>query len=287
MKTAIIGSNGQLGSDLTQAFKAGGGEVFPLTHADIEVSDMDSVTQVLRALQPNLIVNTAAMHNAEKCEADPERAYRVNAIGTRNLAITGNELDAVLVHLSTDYVFNGAKETPYEEQDLAQPLNAYGESKLAGEEFVQTTAKRYFVVRTSGLYGSSPCRGKGGQNFVQRMLRMAQETGKVRVVNDETITPTHTVELAAVIAALAQTDSYGLYHATAEGQCTWFDFARKIFQFTGTQVVLEAAGADEFPSKTRRPKYSVLENAALKKIHLNFFQPWESGLRNYLAVETP
>lgn len=284
MKICIIGSNGQLGADLVRMFSFGQGEVFALTHEDIEISNLDSVAKCLKRLRPGLVVNTAAMHNVEQCEAEPRRAYAINTLGARNLATIVNDFgeDCALINISTDYVFDGIKREPYEEKDAARPLNVYGATKLAGEEFVKSIARRYFLVRTAALYGRSPCRGKGGQNFTQLMLRLARERGRVRVVDEETTTPTYTAELARQILVLSRTDAYGLYHATAEGSCTWFQFAKAVFELTETNVSLEVASPDEFPSKAPRPAYSVLENKALKHLRINQFRPWQWGLLMYL-----
>ena len=284
MNVAIIGANGQLGSDVADAFQQNGDTVFPLTHTEIELSNLDSVAKCLGGIRPQLIVNTAAMHHVEKCEQEPEKAFAVNGLGSRNLAIQARELSAVLMHVSTDYVFDGAKGAPYEEQDAPRPLSVYGNTKLAGEYFVRAAAPKHFVLRTSALYGKRPCRAKGGLNFIELMLKLARERGEVKVVNNEFITPTATDELAKQIVALSRSDAYGLYHATAEGKCSWYEFAAKIFEFTGTQVTLKAAGPNEFPAKVSRPHYSVLENRALKSRNLNVFRPWVEGLQQYLEL---
>jgi dTDP-4-dehydrorhamnose reductase len=229
-------------------------------------------------------VNTAAMHNVDKCEQDPRKAYAVNGVGSRNLAQVANDLGALLVHVSTDYVFDGNKKAPYEETDAPLPLNVYGNTKLAGEYYVRSIAKRHQVVRTSGIYGTEPCRAKGGLNFVELMLKVAHEKGIVRVVDDEFVSPTFTAEIAEQMVALSRSDLNGLFHGTAEGSCSWFEFAREIFALTGTKVILEAAAPGEFPAKVPRPKYSVLENRALKSHGLNRFRPWQEGLRRYLDV---
>ncbi len=282
MRVAVIGANGQLGSDVARAFKRQEDEVCPLTHAEIELKTLDSVSKTLRALGPQVVVNTAAMHHVENCEREPETAYAVNAIGTRNLALIAQDLKAVLIHVSTDYVFDGVKRKPYEEQDAPRPLNVYGNSKLAGEYFARSIAERHFVLRTSALYGASGCRAKGGLNFVQLMLKLAKERDEIRVVDSEVVTPTWTAELAGQIAVLSRCDCYGLYHATAEGSCSWFQLAEAIFSQNGTRANLVAAAPDEFPAKVSRPKYSVLENRALKNVGLNQFESWQNGLRRYL-----
>ena len=283
MKVAVLGANGQLGSDVIHSFQGQGDEVQALTHSDIEVASLDAVSRCLREIRPQVVVNTTAMHHVENCEREPENAFAVNGLGARNLALISRELGAVLMHVSTDYVFDGNKNSPYEEQDAPRPLNVYGNTKLAGEYFVRCTTDRHFVLRTSAIYGKHPCRAKGGLNFVELMLKLARERGKVRVVDSEFVTPTPTRELAQQIVALSRSDCYGLYHATAEGSCSWYEFAREIFTLTNTQVNLEVAGPDEFPAKVPRPKYSVLENRALNGCHLSVFRPWQDGLREYLG----
>jgi dTDP-4-dehydrorhamnose reductase len=289
MKVAIIGANGQLGGDLVLAFSQKGDTVSSMTHTDIEVTDLNSVSSALRKVQPDVIVNTAAMHHVENCEREPEKALVVNAVGPRNLAVVARDLSAVLMHVSTDYVFDGSKGSPYVEEDTPLPLSAYGISKLAGEHFIRCLADKYFVIRTSGLYGKSPCRAKAGLNFVELMLKLAKERSEVRVVDCEMITPTSTVELANQMVVLSRSDCYGLYHATGEGSCSWYQFAYEIFAVTGTPANLTVAAPNEFPAKVARPKYSVLENRALKNRGLNIFKTWQEALHNYLGrrVKSP
>lgn len=282
MKAAVVGANGQLGSDVVLALDGAGYETIPLTHEQIELSDIQSVADVLQSIQPAIVVNTAAMHHVEKCESDPGRAHLVNAIGVRNLAMVTRDLGTALVHISTDYVFDGTKQTPYIEGDEACPLNVYGNSKLSGECYARTINPRHFVLRTSALYGRQPCRAKGGLNFVELMLKLAREKGEMSVVDSERVSPTATAELAQEIAVLSKTDAYGLYHATAEGSCSWYEFAREILSTTGVAANLKVASAGQFPAKVPRPQYSVLENAGLKGASLNRFTPWQSGLRRYL-----
>lgn len=284
MNVAIIGANGQLGADAVAAFANNGDTVRALTHADIEISDLHSVSRALEQIEPQVVVNTAAMHHVENCEREPEKAFGINAIGARNLALVSRGLGAVLMQISTDYVFDGRKGAPYVEDDNPLPLNAYGITKLAGEHFVRSTTERHFVIRTSGLYGKSPCRAKGGLNFIELMLRLARERGEVRVVDSEMITPTSTAELAQQLVRLSRSTRYGLYHATGEGCCSWYEFAREIFALTGSKVQLRAAAPGEFPAKVPRPKYSVLENQALKIQGLNIFGSWKVALQSYLAA---
>ena len=238
MKITVIGANGQLGSDVVKAFALAGDEVFSLTHTDIDLASMDSVGARMQGIRPDVVVNTAAMHHVENCEKDPALAFAVNGIGARNLAMAAKEVNATVIHVSTDYVFDGAKRSPYEEEDVPNPLNVYGNTKLAGEHFVRSMADKHFVVRTSAIYGKSPCRAKGGLNFIELMLKLARERGEVKVVDSEFVTPTSTVEIAKQIFALSRSDAYGLYHATAEGSCSWHEFAKEIFALTKTPVKL-------------------------------------------------
>ncbi len=284
IKTVVIGGNGQLGTDCVAAFQKADHEVISLTHQDMELASENSVRGALSPLKANLVINTAAMHNVEGCEASPLEAFAVNAVGVRKLALLANELNFTLIQISTDYVFDGLKGTPYRECDAARPLNAYGNSKLAGELFVQTIAEKYFVVRVSAMYGLSPCRAKGGNNFVKLMLKLAKERDEVRVVDNEFISPTYTPDIAKQLLALSQTDAYGLFHATSSGSCSWHEFAEQIFSLSGKGVKLLSAAAGELSKKVPRPKYSVLENARLQALGLDVMPDWRDALQRYLAV---
>jgi dTDP-4-dehydrorhamnose reductase len=283
MKVAVIGGNGQLGRDVGLAFADEGHAVTNLTHQEIEVSSLASVREALGALRPELVVNASAFHHVEKCEADPALAFAVNGIGTRNLGQITEETGAALMHVSTDYVFDGHKNAPYTEEDAPAPLNVYGNTKLSGEFFARSTNPRHFVVRTSAIYGENPCRAKGGLNFVELMLKLSKERKELRVVDDEFVSPTPTAQLARQLVVLSRSSDYGLYHATSEGSCSWFEFAATIFELTNTHIRLEPARPGEFPAKVPRPKYSVLENQALKSKSLNAFTHWKQGLESYLA----
>lgn len=283
MKVAILGANGQLGCDVAAAFRRREHQVAEFTHDHVEVTSLESVRNALGNFQPDLVINTAAFHNVEKCEADPDRAYAVNAAGAQNLAQVTQSLGSRLMHLSTDYVFDGKKQSPYLENDPALPTNIYGMSKLAGENFVRALNPRHFVVRVSAIYGAHPCRAKGGLNFVELMLKLSREREVIRVVADEFVTPTPTLQIAEQLEVLSGTSEYGLYHATAEGSCSWYEFARAIFDISGSTVRLDRAEPGEFPTKVPRPKFSVLENAALKQKSLNVFTHWKNGLTDYLA----
>jgi dTDP-4-dehydrorhamnose reductase len=284
MKVAVLGANGQLGHDTCAAFVRNGDEVAALSHEDVELTSPASLESALGDCNPEFVVNTAAMHHVEKCEADPATAYAVNAMGAKHAAHWIKQAGARIAYISTDYVFDGRKAEPYTEWDVPAPLNAYGITKLAGEHFTSSTVAEHFVLRVSAIYGLHPCRAKGGLNFVELMLKLSRERDRLRVVDDEFVTPTPATQIADQLVALSRSDKYGTYHATAEGACSWYEFAREIFRRTDTHVRLEKAEPGEFPAKVQRPKYSVLENRALKLAGLNVFKDWRDGLSTYLEA---
>lgn len=283
MKVAIIGSNGQLGSDLMEVFSAKH-EVIALNHSDIEVADIDSVKTVLTSVKPQVVINTSASHNVPLCEQNPDQAFAINGKGPLNLARVCSDIDAKLVHYSTDYVFDGNKQKPYVETDYCNPLNVYGITKLSGEHAVLNYATRPYVVRVSGIYGKVPCRAKGG-NFVTTMQKLAKEKPEVKVVNDEVLTPTPTKAIAENTLSLVTTDAYGLFHMTCEGQCSWYEFAKAIWDTLGLKTPLYSASVKDFPLVVKRPFYSVLENHHLNKIGINNMPNWKDALVQFLKAE--
>jgi dTDP-4-dehydrorhamnose reductase len=283
MKIALIGANGQLGSDLAKVLRPDH-DLIPLTHADIEITDRASVEAMLQTRRPDLVMNMAAFHKVDACEEQVELTFAVNTYGVRNLALACHAYGAALLHMSSDYVFGGDKTraTPYVETDSPAPINVYGVAKLAGEYFVRYLMDRYFILRVTGLYGVAGSSGKGG-NFVELMLRLAKEGKPIRVVDDQCMTPTYTIDLARQIAALIEAQHYGLYHATSQGSCTWHEFAAEIFRQSGLASNLSKAKTGDFGEKATRPAYSVLENQALQSIGLDRMRPWQEALAAYLA----
>lgn len=283
MKVALIGANGQLGSDLAKVVFARGHDLVPLTHADIEVTDAASIEAVMRRYEPDAVLNMAAFHKVDVCEEEVEKTFAVNVYGVRNLALACRARGATLVHMSTDYVFGGdeTRTTPYLETDAPAPINVYGVSKLAGEHLVRYLLERHFIFRVTGLYGVAGSSGKGG-NFVELMLRLAREGKDIRVVDDQRLTPTYTVDLAQQIAAVIETEHYGLYHATSQGDCTWYEFAAEIFRQSGLGPNLGRAKTGDFGEKATRPAYSVLENRALQGIGMDVMRSWQEALGAYL-----
>ncbi len=280
MRVLLIGAGGQLGSDLVKALAHE--DLIALTHGDIEVCDPASVRAAMQSYAPQVVINTAAFHRVDDCEREPERAFAVNALGVRNVALVCKEQGCVLLHLSTDYVFDGHKGSAYDESDAPRPINAYGISKLAGEFFIRYLLDKYYIVRTSGLYGVAGSSGKGG-NFVELMLRLAREGKEIKVVNDQTLSPTYTVDLAQALARLIHTERYGLYHITNSGACSWYQFAAKVFELAGVPARLEPTTTAAFGAVARRPTYSVLAHKALLAAGLSEMRSWSAALAAYLA----
>jgi dTDP-4-dehydrorhamnose reductase len=282
MKIAVIGADGQLGSDLVKALR--GDELIPLYYPGFDITEPAAARRTLREIRPDTVINTAAFNRVDEGEDEPWTAFRLNALAVRELSQAARELGFCLVHFSTDYIFDGRKGSPYVEDDAPNPLSVYGVSKLAGEYFVRALLDRFFLVRTCGLYGAAGSKEKG-YNFVDRVISLAGEGKTVRVVDDQWVTPTSTAELAERLSALIRTDRYGLYHLTNEGACTWYEFAREIFSLLGREVRLEPIDSRAQGAKARRPRFSVLENRRAKEIGLPDFSPWREALRDYLKVK--
>ena len=283
MKIAVIGANGQLGTDLMEVLAANH-DVIGLNHNDVEITDIDSVKRVLSAIAPDLVLNTAAYHIVPEAEKFPDKAFTTNGAAVLNLAKISHDLNIRFLHYSTDYVFDGKKQQPYTEDDSPGPLNVYATTKLAGEYFALNYSDKSYVVRVSGIYGKVPCRAKGG-NFITTMVKLAKEKPEVRVVNDEILTPTPTYWIAKNTEALIKTDKYGLYHMSCEGEVSWYEFAKVIWDTLGLKTPLYAASVNDFPLVVKRPFYSVLENKNLNKIGINMMPEWKNSLKDFLKEE--
>jgi len=285
VKVAVTGANGQLGTDLCRALH--NFDVVSLTHADIEIADMTSVKKVMLKHKPAVIINTAGYVRVDDCEDERDKAFSVNALGARNVAVVAQELGARLIHLGTDYVFGGDeshKNNPYTEFDVPAPLNTYGRSMLAGEDFVRHLCCRHFIVRTSGLYGIAGSSGKRG-NFVETMLKRARERDELRVVDDQVLSPTYTRDLAHKIAQLILTEYYGIFHITNRGACSWYEFAVEILKQAGLRSPIIPITSDQFPRKARRPHFSVLDNYHLRLLSTDDMRPWQEALKDYLTAK--
>jgi len=285
MKVLIIGAEGQLGQDLCAVFADT--EVHRAGRDRLDIVDAAAAEALItHEVRPDLVINTAAAHNVPVCEQEPALAFAVNATGSRNLAMACKAAGARLVHVSTDYVFGDGGTKPYVESDLPRPLNVYAASKVAGEHLIASVLDEHLIVRTAALYGNAPCRAKGGRNFIGTMLHLAATRPEVKVVTDEISTPTWTLALARQIRLLAEKGEPGLYHATCQGACSWFEFAQAIFEETGTKVTLSPTTSAAFQSPVRRPAYSVLENKHAQDQGLDIMPPWREALKDYLAIRT-
>ncbi len=275
-KIIVTGCNGQLGRAVNEYYKDAADISFVNTDVEeLDITDIDAVMELVRSVRPYAILNCAAHTGVDACETQYERAFAINAIGPRNLAIAARETGAKLVHISTDYVFDGKGNRPYVETDPTNPQGAYGSTKLAGEEFVKQFADRWFILRTAWLYGD-------GKNFVKTMLRLSQTNEKVRVVGDQFGSPTSTLELAKAIDTVLFSDNYGIFHATCEGSCSWADFTREIFRLAGKSTGVEAITTEEYGAPAPRPAYSVLDNRMFRLTTDFSFADWHDAIAVYL-----
>lgn len=281
----VFGAAGQLGRDLCPRLDGG---VVPLGRADADLTKPDLIQATLDKIRPDVVINCAAYNFVDKAESEPEVAFAVNALGVRNLALACRRLDCTLVHWSTDHVFglDESRRSPYAEGDAPGPPSAYGLSKLAGEYFARALCPKNFVIRTCGLYGVHGTGGKG-TNFVETMLRLAGQGKPLRVVADQTCTPSYTADVAETAAKLMSSTKYGLYHLTNAGSCTWHEFASTIFRLSGNPVSVAPISSQEFSAAARRPAYSVLSLEKLKTVAVPAPRPWQEALADYLRVRAP
>jgi dTDP-4-dehydrorhamnose reductase len=282
MKVMVTGANGQLGTDLCRALRDF--EVIGLTHAEADITDIVSFVRICRKYHPSVIINTAAYVRVDDCEDNPDRAFLVNALGARNVAVAAQEIGARLVHISTDYVFGGEatpRHTPYTEFDTPVPPNNYGRSKLAGEDMVRHHCLRHFIIRSSGLFGVAGSSGKGG-NFVETMLRLGKERDELRVVNDQVLSPTYTRDLANKIVQLIITEYYGIFHVSNRGACSWYEFTREILKLAGLKTRVVPITSDQYPQKASRPHFSVLDNYHLRLLKMDDMRTWQEALADYM-----
>lgn len=277
-KVIVTGANGQLGRAINELYA--GNPEYELINTDVgelDITNVDKVLEFVRGVRPYAIINCAAYTAVEACENEEDLAFRINAIGPRNLSIASQETGAKLMHVSTDYVFDGNGHRPYLETDPVGPQGAYGRTKLAGENFVKEFCHKHYIVRTAWLYGD-------GKNFVKTMLRLSETNDKVRVVKDQVGSPTSAAELAKAIAYLLPTDNYGLFHGTCEGDCSWAQFTEEIFRLAGKSTAVEAITSEEYGAAVKRPAYSILENYMLKMTTDFMFSDWHDAIAEYLKT---
>jgi dTDP-4-dehydrorhamnose reductase len=283
LKVFLIGVDGQLGSDIKKYFTLKGIQVHGLIGLkDIDICDYESTSRLVKDSSPDLVINTAAFHNVDMCEDKVADAFQVNVAGVKNVASICKEMDLPLMHFSTDFVFDGKKMEPYVETDCPAPQSIYAISKLGGERTIQYMLEKYYLVRLSGLYGHAGCTGKGNINFVETMLKFAKDNKKVRVVDDQVLTPTSTRDAARKLYELVQKANYGLYHMTNTGECSWYEFACEIFKLSASKVDVEPITSQELGAKAIRPAYSVLDNRNLRSAGIQDMRDWKLALKEYI-----
>ncbi len=285
-KIMITGCNGQLGRAINKQYADSTDITLLNTDVgnpdvkELDITNVDMVLNYVRAEKPDAIINCAAFTAVDACETNVDAAYKINAIGPRNLSIAATDVGAKLMHISTDYVFAGNSSSPYIEFDTPNPQSMYGMTKLAGENFVKEFATDYFIIRTAWLYGD-------GKNFAKTMLRLAETHDVIKVVNDQIGSPTSAAELAKMIAYLLPTDNYGLFHGTCEGICSWADFTNEIFRLAGKSTTVDAVTTmqymEEHPESAKRPAYSVLENYMLKLTTDFQMADWKDAIASYIG----
>jgi dTDP-4-dehydrorhamnose reductase len=273
VKILVTGANGQLGREIA---RQGHGHELVLTDTDIlDIRNGEAVISFFHDVKPDAVIHCAAYTNVDGAEADLDGAFCVNVVGAQNIAAGCLETGARMVYVSTDYVFDGQKQVPYREFDSINPQSVYGQTKWQGEEMVRQILGRHYIVRTAWLYGD-------GNNFVRTMLKLAETNDTLRVVHDQVGTPTSTVDLARVIFKLLSSNAYGTYHATCQGQCSWYEFACEIFRQAGKEVTVVPVTTSEFPRPAKRPMHSVLDNHMLRMTVGDPMKEWQDALEEYI-----
>jgi dTDP-4-dehydrorhamnose reductase len=280
-RVLLTGGGGQLASDLGELL-ADRSEVLAPTREDLDISDGDTLARIVADLRPTLVVNCAAFHNVEVCEREERRALEVNCVAVKHLAQLSAEHGARLVHLSTNYVFDGTREEPYGENDLPAPRSVYALSKLAGEHAALAYAPDALVARTAGLYGLHGSASKGG-NFVTRMVARAQEQGALRMVADQRLNPTFTADLALAVLEAVEAGATGVVHLTSSGDCSWHEFTTTILELAGLDVPVAAAATERAPGAADRPLNGVLGRPRADALGLTPLRPWRAGLEDYMS----
>lgn len=289
MKILITGSKGQLGNELQNIIKAGKSEIGNISDKiknskvvafdieDLDITNLVQVKEIIKKENPQVVINCAAATNVDGCESNEELAFKINALGPRNLAIACEEIKAKLVQVSTDYVFSGTSKKQLREFDLTEPCSVYGKTKLKGEEYVREFSSKYFIVRTSWLYGSV------GNNFVYTMRNLGATKESLNVVNDQIGNPTNANDLSHHVLKLIETDEYGVYHCTGEGECSWYDFAKLIMKLCKSECIVNACTSKEFKTVAKRPEYSSLDNMMLRCTVGNEMREWKEALASFIG----
>ncbi|OPX59259.1 MAG: dTDP-4-dehydrorhamnose reductase [Methanobacterium sp. PtaB.Bin024] len=277
MKVMIIGSEGMLGHDLVDVLSLEH-DISTTTIWTLDITDINKTIETVRNINPDVVVHAAAFTDVDGSESKADLAYQVNAIGTRNVAVACRETDSALVYICTDYVFDGTKGSPYYEYDQTNPLSVYGKTKHLGEVYIRDLLDKFYIVRTSWLYGFH------GPNFITTMLKLAETHDKISVVGDQIGSPTYTLDLAKAIAQLIEKPAYGIYHVTNSDHCSWYEYAQLIFEIAGKKVELDPVTTEEFGSPAPRPQYSVLENYNWKMEGFDKIRSYKEALKDYMSL---
>lgn len=289
LKILITGAHGQLGSEFCKVLKSGGCElgslssklqgceVYGFGSTELNICNFSEVLKVVEQIKPFCVINCAAFTKVDLCETEQIDAFKVNALGARNLAMACEVVGAKLVHISTDYVFDGNSQEPYDESSLINPQNIYGKSKALGEFYVRSFCNKWFIVRTSWLYGLV------GKNFVKTILKLAKSQGELKVVNDQFGSPTNACDLVFSVCSLIGTNEFGIYHGSGEGSCSWHEFAKAIVNCFKLEAVVKPCSTDDFKLPAKRPKFSVMRNLMFELTVGNHFRPWKQALESYCS----
>ncbi|GAV12370.1 dTDP-4-dehydrorhamnose reductase [Paenibacillus sp. NAIST15-1] len=276
MKIIVTGASGQLGKDLVSILMKSGHEVLGYSRQELDITNQYLCESIICSQRPDAIIHCAAYTAVDMAETDADQAYLVNGVGSRNIAVAAEKVNAKVCYISTDYVFDGNSSMAYNEYDNTNPQSIYGKSKRAGEYLVQTFSSRYFIVRTSWVYGCH------GNNFVKTMMKLGTEKSSLKVVNDQIGSPTYTVDLAHFLEGLIKTEYYGIFHASNTGFCSWFEFAQAIFEELKWDIELIPCTTSEFPRPAPRPKYSMMDHMAIRTSGLNDLRHWKEALREFI-----
>lgn len=276
MKVLVTGTKGQLGYDVVNELTGRGIEAVGVDIEEMDITDADSVNRVIAQAAPDAVIHCAAYTAVDAAEDNVELCRRVNVDGTQNIANICKKLDIPMIYISTDYVFDGEGERPWEPDDERTPLNVYGQTKYEGELAVQNTLEKYFIVRIAWVFGVN------GKNFVRTMLNLAKTHDHITVVNDQFGSPTYTYDLARLLVDMVLTDKYGIYHATNEGICTWYEFACEIFRQAGVKVEVEPVSAKQYQARAKRPSNSRMSKDKLDKNGFKRLPSWQDALGRYL-----
>lgn len=281
MRILVTGTKGQLGRDIVRVLHDAKCIVLACDRESLDITNANLCVQKVNEFQPDTIIHCAAYTSVDDAEFEVDNAYSINTMGTRNLVIASERIGAKFCYISTDYVFDGTSTMPYHEYDNTNPQSIYGKSKRAGEELVKSLSSKYFIVRTSWVYGLH------GNNFVKTMIRLGSEKPEISVVNDQKGSPTYTVDLARFLLELVNTEKYGIYHASNSGECTWYEFAQAIFTESGLlgktySVQVHPCNTDDFPRPAPRPRNSVMEHISIRTNGLQDLRPWREGLHDFL-----